>query len=156
MRLLIAEDEPLGRSSLTHLCRQQPDVEIVAGVETGAAAIEAARVHRPDLLLLDAELRDMSGFEVLGSVHIAPEPLAIIVTAQPQNAVQAYEANAVDCLTKPVSVHRLHSAIGRARDRLLSDRRRLAEVPRHLAAEKGHRLFFIAVGSIDCLQFDRT
>ncbi len=154
MRLLIAEDELLARSSLTHLCRQQPDIEIVAGVETGAAAIEAARAHHPDLLLLDAELRDMSGFEVLDSVQIAPEPLAIIVTAQPQNAVQAYEANAVDCLTKPVNAHRLHLAIGRARDRLLSDRRSLTEVPRHLAAEKGHRLFFIGIETIDCIRAD--
>jgi two-component system LytT family response regulator len=154
MRLLIAEDEAQTRSNLAHLCQQQPDLQIVANANTGASAIAAILEHRPDVLLLDMDLKDMSGFQVLSALRPAPEPLAIMMTAQPQNALQAFEANALDCLPKPVDRHRFNSAIGRARDRLHSDRLIISDAPRHLTGERGRRLFFIAVETIDSITAD--
>jgi two-component system LytT family response regulator len=154
MRLLIAEDEPQTRSNLAHLCQQQPDLQIVARANTGAGAIAATLEFRPDVLLLDVDLQDMSGFEVLSALRPAPEPLAIMMTAQPQKALQAFEANALDCLPKPVDRHRFNSAIGRARDRLNSDRLIINDMPRHITGEKGRRLFFIAVETIDSITAD--
>jgi two-component system, LytTR family, response regulator len=154
MRLLIAEDEPQTRSDLAHLCQQQPDLQIVARANTGADAIAATLEHRPEVLLLDVELKDMSGFQVLSALRPASEPLAIMMTAQPQSALQAFEANAFDCLPKPVDRNRFNSAISRARDRLHSDQPTIQEVPRHLTGEKGRRLFFIALETIDSITAD--
>jgi two-component system, LytTR family, response regulator len=154
MRLLIVEDEPQTRSNLTCLCQQQPDLQIVARASTGASAIAATLEHRPEVLLLDVELQDMSGFQVLSALRPASEPLAIMVTAQPQNALQAFEANALDCLPKPVDRQRFNSAISRARDRLHSDRLVVRDIPRHLTGEKGHKLYFIPIESIDSITAD--
>lgn len=154
MRLLIAEDEAQAPSNLAHLCQQQPDLQIVARASTGAGAIAAALEHRPEVLLLDVELKDMSGFQVLSALRPASEPLTIMMTAQPQNALQAFEANAIDCLAKPVDLNRFNSAINRARDRLHSERLVMQQIPRHLMGEKGQRLFFIPVESIESIVAD--
>ncbi|MGB6602827.1 MAG: LytTR family DNA-binding domain-containing protein [Steroidobacteraceae bacterium] len=154
MRLLIVEDDPLTRTQLARLCRQQPDLEVVAQADSGAAAIEAARVHRPNLMLLEVNLADMCGFDVLRAVGPACEPLAILVAAAPDGAARAFEANAVDYLTRPIDAWRFRSAIGRARERLHAERHPPGSAPLRLVGEKGRRLFFIEVELIDYIQAD--
>jgi two-component system, LytTR family, response regulator len=152
MRLLIVEDDPLTRMQLARLCRQQADLEIVAQADSGAAAIEALRVHRPNLVLLELNLADMCGFDVLRAAGPACEPLVILVAAAPDGAARAFEANAVDYLTRPVAAWRFSAAIGRARERLHAERP--ASAPLRLVGEKGRRLFFIDVELIDYIQAD--
>jgi two-component system, LytTR family, response regulator len=154
MRLLIVEDEPLTRTHLARLCRQQPDLEIVAQAGSGAAAIEAVRVYRPNLMLLEVDLADMCGFEVLRALRAAPEPLAILVASAPDCAARAFEANAVDYLTRPIDDGRFRAAIGRARERLHAEHRSPAAPPLRLVGEKGRRLFFIEVELIDYIEAD--
>lgn len=117
MRILIADDEPLARNRLASLCAGQRDLDVVAQAESGRAAIEAIRALRPDVLLLDVELRDMTGFDVLQALNRGEEPLTIMVTAHPQHAVTAFDAAAIDYLTKPVDERRFGAAIERARNR---------------------------------------
>lgn len=152
MRLLIVENVLSDESNLIQLCNQQRHLKVVARVETAAAAIKAARLHQPDLVVLDADLIDTQGAQILDSLDVAPEPLAIIVTARPQSAVGFHETNIVDCLTKPVDELRFRSAIGRARARLLSERR--FDMPHYLVGEREGRFFFISVGTVDCVRAD--
>jgi two-component system, LytTR family, response regulator len=122
MRVVIVDDEPLARSRLVHLCHEQADLQVVAQAATGADAIQAIKAHQPDLVLLDVELQDMTGFDVLRSLQFPDGPLAIMVTAHPEHAMRAFESDAVHYLAKPVDSHRLGNAITRARTRLSLDR----------------------------------
>jgi len=156
MRVVIVDDEPLARSRLVHLCQEHAGVEVVAQAGSGADAIEAIKAHRPDVVLLDVELQDMTGFDVLRSLESREGPLAIMVTAHPEHAMQAFDSNAVHYLTKPVDGGRLVSAIGRARKRLSLQRSesldRSEPSLRQITGEKAQRLYFIDVESIDYVE----
>jgi len=117
MRVLIVDGEPLARSILTGLCRATDGLEVISQADSGAAALRAIYTHQPDLVLLDAVLPDMSGFELLHSLQGQLAPMPIIVTAQPQHALKAIEAQVLDYLIKPVRIERFQEAIRRARAR---------------------------------------
>jgi two-component system LytT family response regulator len=117
MRVLIVDNEPLARSLLLRLCRNAEDMEVVGQADTGAMALQSVYAYRPDLIMLDTELPDMTGFELLRSLRGVDVPLAIIVTAHAQHAITAFEAGALDYLVKPVRASRFQEAIGRARER---------------------------------------
>jgi two-component system LytT family response regulator len=117
LRVAIVDGEPLARSLLVRLCRTGEAMEVVAQADSGAAALQAIRAQRPDVVLLDVELPDMTGFELLRSLQGGVAPLVIIVTAHAQHAITAFEAGAVDYLVKPVRADRFHEAIARARGR---------------------------------------
>ncbi len=154
MRIVIADDEPLARSLLVSLCQQHQGLEIVAEAGSGAEAIKAIRAHQPDVVLLDVELQDMSGFDVLNSVEGGDEPLAIMVTGHTQHALRAFESDVVHFLAKPIDGARLGDAFLRARDRL-SRGRLLAAAPappRQIAAERSQRLYFLEPESIDYIE----
>jgi two-component system LytT family response regulator len=153
MRIVIVDDEPLARSRLVHLCQQHAGLQIVAQAGSGADAIEAIKTHQPDLVLLDVELQDMSGFDVLRSLESREGPLAIMVTAHPEHAMRAFDSNAVHYLTKPVDGRRLGNAIVRARNRLALDRADPAiNSLRQITGEKAQRLYFIDVETIDYVE----
>ena len=172
MRTLIVDDEPLACSRMTRLCEERHDLQVVAQASSGAAAIDAIRAHRPDLVLLDVELQDMTGFDVLRSLgEVNDDLFAIMVTAHPQYALQAFRAEALDFLTKPVDEQRFDDAIARAQRRVGKSSPSLA--PEDLAAEicakladsfggpgprligeKAHRLYFLDPAVVDYIEAD--
>jgi two-component system LytT family response regulator len=115
MKLLIVDDEPQARSALIQLCEWNSDVQVVGEAASGGAAIEAAEKLHPDVMLLDVELPDMTGFEVLRVARLERRPLGIMVTAHTDYAVSAYEAGALDYLVKPVTADRFAQSMERAR-----------------------------------------
>jgi two-component system, LytTR family, response regulator len=153
MRVLIVDDEPLARERLVRMCDEHRDLDVVAEAGSGAAAIRAAREHQPDVMLLDVELNDMTGFDVLRSFAPRAAPLAIIVTAYPERALEAFETDAIDYLTKPVDASRFHAAIHRARQRCS---RTLATepVPSKLVGEKSRKLYFIGIEAVEYVESD--
>lgn len=117
MKLLVVDDEARARSDLIQLCERNGDVDVIGEAESGMAAIDAAEKLRPDVMLLDVELPDMSGFDVLRSARMTGRPLGIMVTARADHAVTAFAVGALDCLVKPVSADRFDQSIDRARQR---------------------------------------
>ncbi|MDB6097993.1 MAG: response regulator [Gammaproteobacteria bacterium] len=115
LKFLIVDDEPLARSALIRLCERSADVDVVGEAESGGAAIKASETLRPDVMLLDVELPDMTGFDVLRVEPPETRPLGIMVTTHADHAVSAYDAGALDCLVKPVSADRFAQSIERAR-----------------------------------------
>jgi two-component system, LytTR family, response regulator len=153
MRVVIVDDEPLARSRLVQLCQEHAGVQVVAQAASGADAIEAIKVHRPDLVLLDVELQDMTGFDVLRSLESREGPLAIMVTAHPEHAMQAFDSGAVHYLAKPVDGRQLVTAIGRAQSRLSLERSGSGvDSLRQITGEKAQRLYFIDVETIDYVE----
>lgn len=114
LRVVIADDEPIGRQRLLRLLQAEPDTEVVAACADGEEAVEAIREHAPDLVLLDIQMPRLDGFEVVAALGEAEQPAIIFVTAHDQYAVRAFEVHAFDYLLKPVDQDRLGQAIGRA------------------------------------------
>ncbi len=116
---LIAEDEPLLALSLqAELARAWPELQVVAVVGDGAAAVASALELRPDLLFLDIRMPGVSGLEAAAELADRwPDgqafPSLVFVTAYDQYAVQAFEQQAVDYLLKPVQSERLQQTVGR-------------------------------------------
>jgi two-component system LytT family response regulator len=113
LRVVVADDEPIGRQRLVRLLQAEPETEVVAACADGEEAVEAIREHAPDVVLLDIQMPQLDGFEVvaaLGESH----PAVIFVTAHDQYALRAFEVHAFDYLLKPVDQDRLRQAIGRA------------------------------------------
>jgi two-component system, LytTR family, response regulator len=117
LRILIADDEPVARRVLRQELELRPDVEILGEADTGTRTLAAIEDGRPDVVLLDLEMPQMGGFEVIdrlrGGAHL---PVIIVVTAYDQYAIRAFEEGAIDYLLKPVSEARLAQALERARE----------------------------------------
>jgi len=130
-RALIAEDEPLLRQALEQaLARAWPGLEIVASVGDGLSAVRQALELQPDVLFFDIRMPGLSGLEAAAELADAwphaqegglPFPALVLVTAYDQYAVQAFEAQAVDYLLKPVQAQRLQTTVARLQ-RLLAQR----------------------------------
>jgi two-component system, LytTR family, response regulator len=159
MRTLIVDHEPHARATLRHLCEADENIDEVEVAECGAAAIEMIRADRPDLLLLDVELRDMTGFDVLRSLKHTRRPAVIMIAAHEEHAVEAFRSGAVDYLTKPVGASRFATAIERVHERcerpLPSDwsaNTKHRRAPARLMAENSHRLYFLSVEDVDYIE----
>jgi two-component system LytT family response regulator len=120
LRTLIVDDEPVARRRLRRLLRHVPDAEVIAECGDGRAAIEAIEAneagdgHDLDLVLLDVQMPDISGFDVVSSLGPRMPPV-IFVTAFDHYARQAFDVHAVDYLLKPVTEARFQDAIARVR-----------------------------------------
>lgn len=115
IRVLIVDDEPLARSGLKKLCERDPEIEIVGECASGRAAVAAIEQVEPDLLLLDIQMPEMDGFEVLRAVGPERMPQVIFVTAYDRFALRAFEVHALDYLLKPFGDKRFFDAIARAK-----------------------------------------
>lgn len=118
LRVLIADDERPARLFLKSMLRTFEGVDLVGEAENGAEAVEMIRALKPDLALLDLQMPEATGIEVVRLLPAAELPLIAFVTAYDQFAIQAFELNAVDYLLKPVEKDRLQLTIDRAMDRL--------------------------------------
>ena len=118
---LIAEDEPLLASALkAELATAWPGLQIVATVGDGASAVREALAHQPDVLFFDIQMPGMSGLDAaLTLVDLWPDkpyipfPALVFVTAYDQYALQAFEAQAIDYVLKPVQPARLQKTIAK-------------------------------------------
>jgi two-component system, LytTR family, response regulator len=170
VRALIVDHEPRARATLRHLCEADENIDEVAVADCGTTAIEMIGATRPDLLFLDVELKDMTGFEVLRSVENARPPAVIVVAAHEGHVMEAFSSGAIDYLTKPVGASRFATAIEKVQDRYelsattmkervpatantrLGAKGRGRAAPIYLMAEKSHRLYFLAAEEVDYIE----
>ncbi|MFN3375945.1 MAG: LytR/AlgR family response regulator transcription factor [Burkholderiaceae bacterium] len=116
-RALIAEDEPLLAAALTQALRQcWPTLEIVATVGDGLSAVREALRLAPDVLFFDIRMPGQSGLEAAAELTDTwpperPFPALVFVTAYDQYALQAFDAQAMDYLVKPVQTARLEKTV---------------------------------------------
>ncbi len=118
LRTVLVDDEPLARERLRLLLSELPEVHVVAECRNGAEAIAFLESNEIDLLLLDIQMPGMSGLEVMEEVGYLQLPATVFVTAYEEHAVEAFNLQAVDYLTKPVKPERLRRALERVRYRL--------------------------------------
>lgn len=130
IKTLVIDDEPAARRGIRALLDRDPDVQVIGEAASGTEAVTKIRAERPDLVFLDVQMPEMSGFKVLESLGDCPAPAVIFVTAYDQHALQAFEVNAVDYLLKPYDDDRFWAAVRRAK----------AEIVRRQTDLLGHKL----------------
>src|SRR5687767_8873222 len=113
LKIVIADDERPAREFLKSMLRGFDDVEIIGEANSGTEAVALIKKTKPDLALLDQQMPELSGLEVVKLLRKSQLPLVAFVTAFDQFAVQAFELNAVDYLLKPVEPHRLRNTLDR-------------------------------------------
>src|SRR5918912_543715 len=158
---IVAEDEPILRAQLDgNLRKLWPELDIIASVEDGAAALEALEDRAPDFMFLDIQMPEMTGVEV--ARHVAGRSHVVFVTAYDQYAIQAFETGAVDYVLKPATDERLAITIERLKAKLASPPQDLtallARLTEHVGARKerlqwikatqGQNLRLIPVGDV--------
>jgi two-component system LytT family response regulator len=170
LRVLVVDDEPLGRVRVEDLIRKEDGVELAGSAADGTAAVEAIRRLQPDLVFLDVQMPGKSGLDVVREIGPEAMPATIFVTAYDHYAIQAFDVAAVDYLVKPFDDERFEVALQRARRLLtLEGMSRLRErllavlggetqpaapmaVPRYLeriAVDSRGRVESVAVGDIE-------
>ncbi len=115
IRTLVVDDEPLAREGLRLLLAADPEVSVVGEAGNGPDAVRLIREQRPDLLLLDVQMPELNGFEVLSRLAPGEVPAVIFVTAYDRYALRAFDIHALDYLLKPFRDERFHDAVGRAK-----------------------------------------
>lgn len=118
LRVLIADDEPIGVRRLEELLAEVPGVEVVGTAENGEEAVAAIRGHHPDLVFLDIQMPRKTGLDVVREVGAGEMPVTVFVTAYDRHALEAFDLAAVDYLVKPYSDERFDEAFRRARRRI--------------------------------------
>lgn len=118
IRALIVDDEPLARKGIAQLLDPVDDVTVVGEAADGAEAVRRIEEHEPELVFLDVQMPEMDGMEVVREVGVELMPLTIFVTAYDEYALDAFEAQALDYLLKPIDEERFAEALDRARAQL--------------------------------------
>lgn len=119
LRVLVVDDERLARKRLTTVLSTLEEVSVVAEAANGADALAAIAKTDPSVVLLDIEMPEGDGFDVINEVLRHERlPEIVFVTAFNSYAVKAYEHGALDYLLKPITRERLGDALDRARERL--------------------------------------
>jgi len=115
IRTLLVDDEPIALRGLQQLLQTEDDIEIVGQCADGAAAIASIAELQPDLVFLDIQMPELSGFDVIAGIGLECMPMVIFVTAYDAYAIRAFEVHALDYVLKPVDPQRLQQALQQAR-----------------------------------------
>ena len=116
MRVVIVDDEPLARERLRRLIAEFPGYEVVGEAGDGETALEIIREEEPDVVLLDVRMGMVDGLQVARAIKEEEMPPAIIfITAYPEHALSAFDAQADAYLLKPVRKEKLRESLQRVR-----------------------------------------
>jgi two-component system LytT family response regulator len=118
VRVVVADDERPARRFLVNLLKGCAGTELVGEASNGEEAVAVIESKRPDLALLDLQMPELGGLDVVRRLSPAVLPLVAFVTAFEDFAIEAFELNAIDYLLKPVETERLQATLDRARTRL--------------------------------------
>jgi two-component system, LytTR family, response regulator len=114
LRTLIVDDEPPARRLARSLLAPMPGIEVVGEAVSGREAVHAIETLHPDIVLLDVQMPELDGFEVIAAVGLQRIPAVVFITAYDQYALRAFDVHAVDYLLKPYDNERFAVAIERA------------------------------------------
>jgi two-component system LytT family response regulator len=150
LKLVIADDEPNVREALTQLINEYcPDIKIVDSVASVSKTVSAIKKHSPDIVLLDIEMKEGTGFDVLKQF---PKPTfkVIFITAFQHYAVEAFRFAALDYILKPVDPEVLNASLKKANDQV--DKEKLSlKIDSFLTNMSGNTLKKIVLKTADSI-----
>ncbi|MEM6893737.1 MAG: LytTR family DNA-binding domain-containing protein [Bacteroidota bacterium] len=116
IRVAIVEDSRLARKELIELLKAHSELELVGEAENVDAGYELIQSQKPDLLLLDINMPEKDGFQLLEMLDEVP--ITIFTTAFDEYAIKSFEYNALDYLLKPVNPKRFETALEKVRAKM--------------------------------------
>jgi two-component system LytT family response regulator len=167
IRVLLVDDELLAREMIREMLADDLEAVIIGECINGEEAVAAIAEHTPDLVFLDVQMPESTGFEVLETLKNGYVPHVIFVTAYDQYAVRAFEVHALDYLLKPFDRERFDACWQRAKEQILKERNgRLDEriltlleelkagskYLERLVIKSGGRVFFLETDEIDWIE----
>lgn len=170
MRVLIVDDEPLARTALVNILAERNDVEVADTAEDAVEAIGKLERHCYDVLLLDINMPELSGLELVDRLQRrgGEVPSVVFVTAHDQHAIEAFEKRATDYVLKPFSSERIGEALDVAFRRTAGERAaRLVEVlsqfraalqphSGRIAVKTKGRVLFVDPANVIAVEADRN
>lgn len=153
LRALVVDDEPPARERLGALLRELDQVEVVGEARDAAEALRQLEVLAPELLYLDVNMPGMSGLELARHLARLDDPPAIIfTTAHDEHAMEAFEAEAVGYLLKPIRKEKLAAATERAQRLSMNQLEAVGATARtHLAVRTRDGIRLVRVEDVICL-----
>jgi two-component system response regulator AlgR len=150
LNILIVDDEQPARDRLRRLVEALPGFEISGEAASAAEALERIRQLGPDVLLLDISMPGMDGMSLARALQQGgASPAVVFCTAYQDQALNAFEVEAVDYLVKPVRSERLESALEKARRYLGQD---AEDDPEHfLRSTVGGKVVLTPISQVICL-----
>ncbi|WP_437398129.1 LytR/AlgR family response regulator transcription factor [Flagellimonas lutimaris] len=118
IRAVIVEDSRLARNELKELIKLHDDLELVGEAGNVDDGVELIQSESPDLLLLDINMPEKNGFDLLEMLDDVP--ITVFTTAYDEYAIKSFEYNALDYLLKPVSNKRFDMALEKVRSKMAS------------------------------------
>lgn len=112
-KVFLVDDEYLAIQEFTWMLKDFEDFQIIGHATNADEAIHKINALQPDVLFLDIQLPEKSGFDIVNALEFTPQ--IVFVTAFDQFAIQAFEVNAVDYLMKPISPQRLVKCLAKLR-----------------------------------------
>ena len=165
IRVVLVDDEPPARRKLRHLLSAETDFSVVSEAASAAEAVAVLNRERPDVVFLDIQLPDATGFDVLAALEERAGLHVSFVTAYDDFALKAFEVHAVDYLLKPVEPSRFSATLGRLRLMIQSGavkepaeriEKLMAGYSRRLLIQDGGRAVFLEVARIDWIEAARN
>ena len=154
LRCLLVDDEKKSRANLRQLLKEYcPQVEVIAEAQSAAEALKLIALLKPDLLFLDIEMGEVSGFDLLKSLNGRQDFEVIFVTAFDRYGIQAVKVCAIDYLLKPINILELSSAVATASKQInpKKENQRLKELIANI--DRGEDEQRIAVPLADKIEF---
>lgn len=142
MNVLIVDDEQLAHEVLLHLCRAHDDLNVVGQCLSAAEALTALETSAVDLMFVDIRMPHFGGLDLLRGLE--KPPMAVIVSAHKEHALDGYELDVIDYLLKPVGAARFASAMEKVRRRVAESQPQ-SSVPDHLSlkVDRAHQRFYL-------------
>lgn len=160
---VVIDDERLAREELKSVLSEFPEISVVGEAQNGEEGIELIKKTDPDLVFLDVNMPELSGFEMLKKLENIPH--VIFITAYDEYALKAFEVNALDYILKPIDPERLSEAIDKLKEREESEFESAAEIrasrkERMLTStdkvfiKDGEKCFFVELSKVRMLESD--
>jgi two-component system, LytTR family, response regulator len=167
--VLIVDDEPLARRGVALRLRAHDDLQVIGECSNGQEALDAIRLHKPDLMFLDIQMPLLNGIEVLRTLAPEQTPYTIFLTAFDEYVMQAFEVHAIAYLLKPIDSSRFDAALQHARrvlggtqaasyqERLRGLLKGDTNIPapaplKEFAVRSGRQVTFVSVDDIDWIE----
>jgi two-component system LytT family response regulator len=148
LKALLVDDEKLAREFLARMLWKNESIQECVACRSAAEARERIKQFRPDILFLDIEMPEGSGFQLLDMLHSEELPIVVFTTAFAQFASRAFDVQACDYLLKPFDEDRLSLAIDRAKE-ALRNHSRSARTANKITLPLGDRTVRLAAHEID-------
>lgn len=148
-KVIVIDDERLARVELKQLLKVFSELEVVAEAANVEEGIQAIKQHQPDLIFLDIEMPEQSGFDLLEEIEARLQ--VIFTTAYSEYAIKAFEFNALDYLLKPIQEERLFKAIERvfSTPSIIEETKKKLPFRDHIYLKDGEQHFFVPLADIN-------